>query len=281
MTAVHKLRLEHMDEKYRRRRIYDEVRNRLMDGTGRAMHKDTCMYLGKDGNRCAVGLFIDFDRYPEIVNYRGNVYGLFEEHSKISREWWAFDRLYLHELQRVHDNENFWNGNKHNALGSVFLSWCGHRNGAVDTLRPMARIFHHIVQTTSLPDSPNGVACHGQFHEKHVVSYDSPFVNSLKVAKIKVRGRPDSKKLRAAIVMWLGKSITEKARGFRSFWLSGFEIDKSKTKDEYTIRFVYSINTNVWYNSSLCEHHDGDEEKLLRLRLHTHGFDVLGVKMNS
>ncbi len=93
-----------------RQEIFDKVCERLRDGTGRAMRCDgseACVYLNKDGLKCAVGIFIP-DGHPAQA-FMFEVYELLSNYKDLPSFLYEGVEL-LKICQLIHDNKLHWHG---------------------------------------------------------------------------------------------------------------------------------------------------------------------------
>ena len=81
----------------------------------------SCAYITKNGNRCAVGLFIP--KGHEGGSYEGNVCNLLTEHPDLEKVMPLTARA-LNDLQRVHDQcSRIVNGDKDRNAKQEMLEW--------------------------------------------------------------------------------------------------------------------------------------------------------------
>jgi len=91
--------------------IINEVANHF-NSQNRAIVEGACSYLTPDGKKCAVGMFLNFEKFSVIINndsadtlFQKKGYGILKEEYQIE------DTGFWMDLQGLHDTDRFWDEN--------------------------------------------------------------------------------------------------------------------------------------------------------------------------
>jgi hypothetical protein len=87
--------------------VFDAVCVRLRDRTGRARNNMSCAYLGLNGAKCAIGIFIPDSKYNSLIEGSGVNVNMIEFYIPALK---GLRIDFLQTLQYCHDGASYWSG---------------------------------------------------------------------------------------------------------------------------------------------------------------------------
>lgn len=122
-------------------RYYEEDPSRRAV-TSSAISKLVCQYITEDNRMCAVGRYLDWGKIHELgytdahINNTGDVKSLVSDLNDHNDSFWAIlkpevcvhDAAFWYDLQRFHDNSEYWSNDHREALRgdykrTLLLKW--------------------------------------------------------------------------------------------------------------------------------------------------------------